>query len=150
MSLSLLMALFSIQTKAEPCFASSPSFLGISVAFSTRAYWAGPDDGCQPRERGWCLHISIDSRGQVPEGTIIGEISNLATTGLTLTFSKRSGVTPETFRKFFRNGKFNLEGEGTLAEEIAKKLGLILSYKISEGLYNFKEDSDQVTIFFKK
>jgi len=146
-SFSLLMILSSMKTIAET--PSSPSFLGLSIAFSTRAYWDGPTQSCLPRARGWCLHISFDATAPVPGGTICGEINNLVTTGLTLTFNKKTGVTPETFSKFFRNGKFILEGEGTMAEEIAKKLGLAPSYIIPEGDYSYKETGEMVTIIFK-
>ena len=142
------MIISSINTIAET--PSSPSFLGLSVSFSTRAYWDGPTQGCLPRERGWCLHISIDATAPMPGGTICGEINNLATTGLTLTFNKKTGITPETFSKFFRNGKFNLDGEGTMAGEITGKLGLPPSFIIPEGTYNYMETGDIVTINFKK
>ncbi len=147
-SVSLLILISSTKTTAGT--PSSGSLLGISISFSTRAYWAGPEQGCQPRERGWCLHISIDATAPVPGGTICGEISNLGTTGLMLSFNKKTGVTPETFTKFFKNGKFFIDGEGTMSEEIARKLGLAPSYSIPEGVYNYKETGDMVTITFKK
>lgn len=146
--LSLLLLFSSLNLKAST--PSPASFLGLSIAFSTHAYWAGPDLGCQPRERGWCLHISIDSKAPPTNGVICGEITNLATTGLMLSFNKRTGITPETFAAFFRDGKFKLEGEGTMSEEIAKKLGLGPVYAVPEGIYSYKEEGDVVTIMFRK
>jgi len=67
-----------------------------------------------------------------------------------LSFNKRTGITPETFAAFFRDGKFKLEGEGTMSEEIAKKLGLGPVYAVPEGIYSYKEEGDVVTIMFRK
>ena len=147
-SLSLLMIISTMKTMAET--PSSASFLGISISFSTRSYWDGTTKSCLPRTRGWCLHIELDAKAPVNEGAIIGEINNLTTTGLTLTFNKKTGVTQEIFSKFFKNGKFILDGVGTMDEEVARKLGLPPSYTISEGVYNYNETGDLVTITFKR
>jgi hypothetical protein len=138
----------SIKTMAGT--SPSGSFLGISISFSTRSYWDGTTKSCLPRARGWCLHFELDSKNPVSEGAIRGEVSNLSTTGLTLTFSKKTGITAETFAKYFRNGKFFLDGEGSMAEEIARKLELSPTYTIPEGNYTYKEAGDTITIFFNR
>ena len=146
--LSLLLLFSSLNLTAST--PSAASFLGISIAFSTHAYWAGQELGCQPRERGWCLHIYIESKKPATNGVICGEITNLATNGLMLSFNKKTGITPETFATYFRDGKFKLEGAGTMSEEVAKKLGLAPLYTIPEGIYSYKEEGDVVTIMIRK
>ena len=147
-TLSLLMIISVVNTMAEA--PSSASFLGISISFSTKAYWDGATRSCLSRDRGWCLHFEIDAAAPVHEGTIRGELSNLTTTGLTLSFNKKTDVTAETFLTFFKSGKFLLDGDGTISEEIAKKLGLASSYVISQGAYSYKEFGNRVTISFSK
>jgi hypothetical protein len=147
-SLSIIIITSFGKTYAEP--PASSSLLGITVSFSTKAYWDGATKSCLPRTRGWCLHFEIDVASPLHDGTIRGELSNLTTTGLTLSFNKKTDVTAETFLTFFKSGKFLMDGDGTISEEIAKKLGLAASYVISQGAYSYKEFGDRVTINFSK
>jgi hypothetical protein len=148
MILSIVMIFPAVQMKA-----GSPSpqpGLKLKIAFSSRAYWDGVTKSCLPRERGWCLHISINILNTVPDGIIIGEVSNDIIDGMTLTFKKQEGITAETFTKFFRNGKFVLDGEGTMEDAIAKKLGMRSPYTIPAGSYDYKEKGGYITISFKR
>ena len=142
------MLLSAIKTMAEA--SSSSSLLGISIYFSTKAYWDGETKSCMPRERGWCLHIELDGQSPVPIGTIRGEISNLKTTGLILSFNKKTGVTAETFSKYFKNGKIFIDGEVTMPDDLTRKLGLAPSFVIPEGAYAYKESGETVTITLQK
>ena len=146
--LFLLIVISGLKTMAET--PSSTSLLGITISFSTHAYWDGTTKSCLPRAHGWCLHFEIQAPATVPQGVIYGEISNNAVAGLTLTFSKKSGINPETFSSLFRDGMFQLEGSGTVSDDVLKKLGLSPLYVIPEGAYNYKESGDTVTISFKK
>ena len=145
--LSLVMIIFSMNTKGSAPQSGSKRF---SISFSTRAYWAGPTNGCLPRERGWCLHIAVDRIVGVPIGSIVGDISNQPAIGLAIHFNKKTGITPETFSKFFKDGKFHLDGPGTMPEELIRQLELPPAYVIPEGYYPYKEDGDMVLIVFKK
>jgi hypothetical protein len=145
-SLSLLMAVTSAKASAS----TTAPLLGLRVSFSTHAYWDGVTKSCLPRPKGWCLHFEIEAITIVQTGSIRGDISNLATTGLTLSFNKKTGIASETFSRYFSNGRFWLEGEGTIAGDVLARLGLPASYVIPEGWYNYAETGDMVTIIFRK
>jgi hypothetical protein len=147
-SLSILVAAaFNGAIAENP--APSP-LLGIKVSFSTKAYWDGSTGSCMPRPRGWCLHIEIEVLTSVPDGIISGELSNLSTTGFTFSFNRKTGITNETFSRYFTKGKVYVDGQITISEEVAKKLGLPPSYTIAEGTYGYTETRDVVTITFPR
>jgi len=124
----------------------SPSPSKFIIAFSTRAYWDGATQGCLPQEKGWCLHISFS----IPpiDGQIIGEINNSATSGLVLSFNQNTGITKKTFKEFFNDGKFYLDGPGTISEEILKMLKLPANYFIPAGNYSYEVRGEMISISF--
>jgi hypothetical protein len=146
--ISFFMIALSLKSPAEK--PSMASFLGISISFSTHSYWDGESKSCLPRAKGWCLHFEMDAKAPATDGAIRGEVSNTATMGLSLSFNKKTGITPDMFSKLFRNGRFFLEGEVTMPEDLARKLELPTSFTIPEGYYNYKENGDIVTLFFRK
>jgi hypothetical protein len=119
----------------------------IEIIFATKAYWDGPTKSCLDREKGCCLHISIN----VPllDHQISGDLTNYEGQGVKFSFSKRSGIQQETLSELTKTGRFYLEGEGTLSEELLKALKLPLSYKISSGYYPYQEKGDIITVIFK-
>jgi hypothetical protein len=123
-----------------------PPVFGISITFTTKAYWDGTQ--CFPRERGCCIHIEF-SPNPGP-GQIAGEVSYSDQTGLVLTTSKKKGLLPETFNKLFQNGKFILDGEGTLSQDLLNRLKLKAGFRIPEGKYPYTVKDDMITITFKQ
>jgi hypothetical protein len=126
---------------------NSETFSQIEVTFTSKAYWDGTTKSCLPRDKGCCLHISFN----VPllDHQIFGDLTNYEGQGVKLSFSKKSGIQKETLTDLTKTGKFYLDGEGTLSEELLKTLKLPLSFKISPGYYPYQESGDQVTVFFK-
>jgi hypothetical protein len=133
----------SVAVKATSSVISSQ----IEVIFSSKAYWDGTTKSCLPRDKGCCIHISIN----VPlfEHQISGDLTNYEGQGVKLSFSKKSGIQKETLTELTKTGKFYLDGEGTLSEELLKTLKLPLSFKISPGYYPYQETGDLITVFFK-
>jgi hypothetical protein len=119
----------------------------IEITFVTKAYWDGPTKSCLDREKGCCLHISLN----IPllEHQISGDLTNYEGQGVKFSFSKKSGIQQETLSELTKTGKFYLDGEGTLSEELLKALKLPLSYKISSGYYSYQEKGDIITVIFK-
>jgi hypothetical protein len=126
---------------------NSAAFSQIEIIFSSKAYWDGTTKSCLPRDKGCCLHISLD----VPllDHQIFGDLTNYEGKGVKFTFSKKSGIQQETLAELTKTGKFYLDGDGTLSEELLKTLRLPLSYKISPGYYPYQENGDIITIIFK-
>ncbi len=128
----------------ERNLSSSPS--KIIIAFSTRAYWDGTTQGCLPQEKGWCLHISFSTL--LIDGQIIGEVNNSVSSGLVFSFNQKTGITKKTFEEFFKNGKLNLDGPGTISEEILKMLQLPANYFIPAGNYSYEVRGETISISF--
>jgi hypothetical protein len=126
---------------------NSATFSQIEVIFVSKAYWDGTTKSCLDRERGCCLHISF----KVPllDHQIFGDLTSHEGQGVKLSFSKKSGVRQETLTELTKTGKFYLDGEGTLSEELLKALKLPLSFKISPGYYPYQESGDLITVIFK-
>jgi hypothetical protein len=124
---------------------SSP--VGIGIDFCTKAYWDGQTKSCQPREHGFCLHITIEV--VILQGHMIGSINNTQADGLTFTFSKKTGILQSTFDELFKGGYFVMDGEGTLSDDLLQKLGLKEGYRIPAGKYPFYENDGVVTIKFR-
>jgi len=120
----------------------------IEIIFVSKAYWDGTTRSCLDREKGCCIHISL--KVPVLDNQIFGDLTNYEGQGIKLTFSKKSGIRQETFAELTKTGKFYMDGEGTLSEDLLKSLKLPLSYKISPGYYNYQENGDNITVFFSK
>jgi hypothetical protein len=126
---------------------NSTTFSQIDVVFSSKAYWDGPSQSCLPRDKGCCIHISL--KILVLDNQIFGDLTNYNEKGVKLTFSKNSGIQKTTFAELTKTGKFYIDGEGTLSEEVLKALKLPSSYKISPGYYPYQENGDLITVFLK-
>jgi hypothetical protein len=119
----------------------------IEVIFASKAYWDGPTKSCLPRDKGCCLHFSF--KVPILEDQIFGDLTNYEGQGVKLSFSKKSGVQQGTLNGLIKNGKFYLEGEGTMSEELLKALKLPSTYIIPPGYYTYEERGDIITVFFK-
>ena len=126
----------------------SSSLSQIEILFVSKAYWDGPTRSCLDREKGCCLHISL--KVPVLDHQIFGDLTVYEGQGVKLSFSKKNGISQETFFDLTRTGKFYIDGEGTLSEDLLKALKLPLSFKILPGYYPYQEDGDIITVFFKK
>ena len=120
----------------------------IEILFVSKAYWDGTTRSCLDREKGCCLHISL--KVPVLDHQIFGDLTINEGQGVKLSFSKKNGISQETFFNLTRNGKFYIDGEGTLSEDLLKALKLPLSYKILPGYYPYQENGDIITVFFNK
>jgi hypothetical protein len=118
----------------------------IEVIFVSKAYWDGTTKSCLDREKGCCLHFSF--KVPILEDQIFGDLTNYQGQGLKLSFSKKSGIQQGTLIELTKTGKFYLDGEGTLSEELIKALKLPSSFKISPGYYPYQESGDLITVIF--
>ena len=125
----------------------SPMPTGISITIATKAYWDGATKSCLDREKGWCVHLTIEI--DVLEGQIKGELTNPGLSGLTFTFNKRTGILPETLNNLVKNGTIYANGEVTFSEDLLMKLGLPSNYKIKEGYYPIQVLGEEVKVVFK-
>lgn len=146
--LLIIMIIANPSVKAESP-APSP-LIGITIVFSTHARWDNETESCVDRKRGWCLRLRIEIKSNLSNGVITGEIINQPSPGINLTINKKTGITPETYSQYFKDGKFYLDGEGTIQPELAKKLNLPKDYVIPEGYYNYREEGDLIIISFKR
>ncbi len=122
--------------------ATTSKATGISVSFSTKAYWSNtPPAGCLDRPRGWCFHISVDLDG------ILGVINNTGGV-LVLTFDKKA-ISTDQYSQIFKDGKFYLDGEGTFSEELLKKLNLPTGFVLKPGYYQSEQIGEYFKVFFK-
>jgi len=119
----------------------------IEIIFVSKAYWDGTTKSCLDREKGCCLHISL--KVPIIDHQIFGDLTNYEGQGVKLSFSKKSGIQKETLTELTKSGKFYIDGEGTLSEELLKALKLPLSFKISPGYYPYQESGDLITVIFK-
>jgi hypothetical protein len=127
---------------------TTPSTLSKFIfVFSSRAHWDGTTQSCLPQEKGWCLHIGFKSI--ILDGQIIGEGTYSTSTGLIFSFNQQTGVSRKTFDELFKNGKFFLDGPGTLSDEIIRMLRLPTNYSIPAGNYPYSVDGEMVHITFK-
>ncbi len=55
-------------------------------------------------------------------------------------------MTDETRSEYFQDGKFRVEEDYVLPDNIIQKLGLTPGYRISEGLYNYIENSKEIIL----
>jgi hypothetical protein len=141
---TIVVSLFAgIAVKASNSVISSQ----IEVIFVSKAYWDGPSKSCLDREKGCCVHIKINL--PLLDNQISGDLTNYEEQGLKFSFSKKSGIKQETLNDLIKTGKFYLDGEGTLSEELLKTLKLSSTFKIAPGYYNYKENGDIMTVFFK-
>jgi len=143
LSTLIVLIIAGIAVKAS----NSTTFSQIDVVFSSKAYWDGPTQSCLPRDKGCCLHFSF--KVLVLDNQIFGDLSNNNGKGVKLTFSRNIGIQKETLTELTKTGKFYIDGEGTLSEELLKALKLPLSYKITPGYYPYQENGDLITVFFK-
>lgn len=126
---------------------NSTTYSQIDIVFSSKAYWDGATKSCLPRDKGCCLHISVNL--PLLDNQIFGDISNNEGKGVKFSFSKNKGIQKEALSELTKTGKFYMEGEGTLSEELLKSLKLPSSYKILPGYYPYQENGDLITVFFK-
>jgi hypothetical protein len=137
--------LMSISIQTNAITNSLPT--GIGIDFSTKAYWDGQTKSCLQREKGFCLHISIELN-MLP-GHIIGSINYSPIDGLIFTFNKKTSVLSETFDELFKGGFFIMDGDGTFSDDLLLKLGLPQGYRIPAGKYPYTENGGIVTVVFK-
>lgn len=128
-------------------YAFSPSFLGISIIMTSKAYWDGPTKSCLPRDKGFCCHIAVNTmpgHGQI-SGTLEVNESNI----LVLTVSKGNGLDRESYNEIFSKDKFILDGDITFSPEVMNKLRLPLTYSIPAGEYPYTTTGDVINVYFK-
>jgi hypothetical protein len=127
--------------------AYSPSFLGISIIMTSKAYWDGPTKSCLPRDKGFCCHIAFNTmpgHGQI-SGTLEVNESNI----LVLSVSKPAGLDRETYNEYFSKDKFILDGDLTFSQEVLNKLRLPAGFTISSGEYPYTTAGETIRIYFK-
>lgn len=140
----IIWALADISGKAN----NSASLSQIEIIFVSKAYWDGTTRSCLDREKGCCLHISV--KVPILDNQIFGDLTTYEGQGVKLSFSKKNGIRQETLIELTRTGKFYLDGEGTLSEELLKALKLPITYKILPGYYPYQENGDIITVFFNQ
>jgi hypothetical protein len=123
------------------------SYSDIEIIFVSKAYWDGSSKSCLDREKGCCLHISF--RIPILDNMIVGDLTQDDELGVKFTFSKTRDIKSETLKGLTSSGKFYMEGEGTLSEDVLKALKLPRNYTIRPGYYEYKESGDMITVFFK-
>jgi hypothetical protein len=127
--------------------AYSPSFLGINIIMTSKAYWDGPTKSCLPRDKGFCCHISVTA--MPGHGQISGTLEVNESNTLVLSVSKPSGLDRETYNEYFSKDKFLLDGDLTFSQEILNKLRLPAGFTISSGEYPYTTTGEMIRIYFK-
>jgi hypothetical protein len=140
--LSLFLALNVIAAKSVP-----GSMFLIHVVISTKSYWDGPTKSCLPREKGGCCHIWIEGMEPGPGG-ISGEMALGKGNVIKLTVSRNTGMTDDTYKKCFAEGKFILDGPITFEPGILTRLRADANYIIPAGTYPITINGDLITITF--
>lgn len=82
-------------------------------------------------------------------GEISGEVAAVKGKVIQLTVSRGKGMNQETYKNYFANGQFNLDGPITFDPDILSRLGVDGRYVVPSGTYPFTVSGDLITITFK-
>ena len=142
----LLMSMF-LATGVFAAKFTPPGIVPIHIVFSGKAYWDGATKSCLPRERGGCCHIWVDALAP-GTGEIFGEMAPVSGNILQLTVSKSKGMGPDTYMKYFSDGKFTVDGSITFDPNVLSKLGVNVNLVVPAGSYPFILKGDLLIITF--